>query len=427
MPAILPSVGTVYPSLAEFKLDIFERGFGPQAKFCNFRIVARESRGVVRVTTSDENHTCGSEVRQADEEAARTIMQGKVNALKAEIGGTTHQGSSRHAVVSKKRNRKNEEAEEEEYEEESTSDDEYVSKAGDDDSENEEREVVAAKIARKGKSVKRQRSSAQLKFPAANLLSQEIKALKRKGLIFLPSRNQPFDTARELLIVLYSYAQQNGFSIYRWSGPEATSNLLMVCSRRHSRYRDAPGGTCKVELTAEEDAQTGNWRLTSMTGAHNHENIVDQTQNRSLSALQQPSTSKSLVDSSSRVLSQVQLPSFSSSQISPPFQSISRLTDHQSLSTTYPPQQLIPIRHPSDLVSFLRSFSSSPSILDHTLSTLSLAGIDSLELLISILSMSEGALQNFTSFIEATVGDELQAMAKELRDDQGKTTRRDTL
>ncbi|GAA5996284.1 hypothetical protein JCM5350_005967 [Sporobolomyces pararoseus] len=272
--SIFPKVGTVYPSLSAFKLDTFERGLhhsinlttktaspnvhqhtycalkiGPNKKYCNFRAIANNVHGIIKVVDVSEEHTCSATAREANQEQARKIMISKVEKLKKQI-----QEAERGEVVNRQvkrkrleRSRADSSPEYEVAEEEDTASEDEDD--GDFDQSESEAELGSSTARRK-----RQRASnaskllAKTLFPPIKDLQVEIARLKMSGHVSLPSQDEPFNTARDLLITLHAFAQQSGFSIFRHSPLTETSKLVMVCTRRASRYLQEEHG-CSPQVS----------------------------------------------------------------------------------------------------------------------------------------------------------------------------------
>ncbi|GAA5989146.1 hypothetical protein JCM5350_005100 [Sporobolomyces pararoseus] len=302
--SVFPAVGTVYPSLLAFKLDSFERGLrnslclitqrskldcyqeiccsikvGLQRAPCAFRVVAKKIEGVVRVTQVGEDHSCLQDQRERNEEEARQIMSVRVEKVKKQLAMeevesvSIEHGTSYDELVSET---DGEAAEEEDEDDEDRED--CIQEWLEEQEEEEEEEV---EFRRKGKSNARKRANAasgqsdirkraRSMFPTKADLQVEIKTLSQKGPVSLPTSDQRFDSARDLLLQLHTFAVQNHFSIYRWSSHLLTSRLKMTFTRRTNRFKDAPGGVCRYEIHAEEIGQSGKWRLVQTVGSHNH-------------------------------------------------------------------------------------------------------------------------------------------------------------
>lgn len=92
------------------------------------------------------------------------------------------------------------------------------------------------------------------------------------GPLAFPSTTDTFPTARDLFTLLYAFASQRGFSIYRYGGTTTATSVTLLCERAHDRFRKTESGLCgwKVEV---EKAERG-WRVTrelDSIPAHNHE------------------------------------------------------------------------------------------------------------------------------------------------------------
>jgi len=79
-----------------------------------------------------------------------------------------------------------------------------------------------------------------------------------------------------------------------------------------------------------------------------------------------------------------------------------------------------PSTYSSDLLSFLRSFRSSPTNLPHLLNKLHNSGVNSLETLLEILMMEDESLENFIGMLDdQEVGIKLLEMVQEMRSENG--------
>ncbi|GAA5954053.1 hypothetical protein JCM3765_000733 [Sporobolomyces pararoseus] len=445
--SVFPSVGTVYSSLHAFKLDCFERGLhhslhlvtqrssvdhyqeiccgvkvGLDQDFCNFRVLAVNKEGVTRVTQVHEEHSCSDDLRKANEEEAKRMMGVRIEKLKELVAAEELEVSSPSGRAVYDGALKQESVEAEEDDEEEGGED-YVQEWS------EEEEELERAISRKGrrKSKKRTRAVSNLSevrkrvrtiFPTKADLQIEIQTLSRQGPVPLPTPDQRFDSARHLLVQLHTFAAQNGFTIYRWSSHLLTSQLKMTCFRRTSRYKGAPGGCCPYELRAEEIGQSGKWRFIETVGNHNHplssfnNQVTSQSSNETPAAF--PSRPSQKITSSASTPFDLHYPYPTPSL--PPTAPFSNSTSPLQTSNHHPSRS----SSPSDLISFLRSFNSSPPFLQHTLSTLSSAGIRSIDDLIAILSMSQRGMERVASKIEGDVGNELRKIAKELHEAVGR-------
>ncbi|GAA5980787.1 hypothetical protein JCM5350_003708 [Sporobolomyces pararoseus] len=252
--------------------------------------------------------------------------------------------------------------------------------------------------------------------------------MKKKGPVSLPSSSQSFDSVKDLLVLLFSHAQQQGFSIHRRSDLDDTSRLRLRCSRNRTRYEDR----CHYRLNASRDNLDGKWRLLEIVGTHNHgptrSDHPQRTRTSSSRLKAPPSSTKRRKRSISQVSQSDSGTSESSSssstsqlRTSPP---IPRIGDLSSSTSLHHPQviSILPspssASYPSNLVSFLKSFDSDPSYstLNDTLSDLRTAGVDSLEVLTMVLYLRQ---ETFGRFVNSIQGEEtrikLQKMVDELR------------
>ncbi|GAA5903986.1 uncharacterized protein JCM6883_002047 [Sporobolomyces salmoneus] len=396
--SFFPAVGTVYPSLLHFKLDILKRGLkhslnlvvttgrpgvdqdihcqlkaansddNSKTKYCDFRIIARSRNDIVKVARVDEVHTCDVEVRKANEEQARWLLEKKIGKLSKQVKEDPSTRPDSRRKQYKETVSEDEETEDEDEEKEQESD---FADGNESDSE----------------------VDTKLLFPPAKDLSSRIIEIKNAGPVSLPSTDQAFDTAREMLALLHAYAQTRNFSIYRHSERHSVSKLTMVCTRRAARYKHTAGGQCDFEIRARKGDQDGKWRVLARVGNHNHSIAASSTVSHALAPPVHASTSPPAIPSSRKQTSNdLPIPL----EVSP-------------LSTS---------DHSPELVSFLRSFDPSPSTLLETITSLSRIGITTTETLVLILSTSESTFDKVKQEVGngevveilETMRDELQAV-----------------
>ncbi|GAA5906201.1 hypothetical protein JCM8208_000661 [Rhodotorula glutinis] len=114
------------------------------------------------------------------------------------------------------------------------------------------------------------------RFPAAADVQPLINKLIENGTVDFPEYTDPkktdtFASASSLLALLYAYAQQRNFSLYRQSDAYSTTRFRLACWRSHARYTSQPGGRCRTFIIASLKDDDGRWSLDEAVLEHNHE------------------------------------------------------------------------------------------------------------------------------------------------------------
>ncbi|GAA5903982.1 uncharacterized protein JCM6883_002046 [Sporobolomyces salmoneus] len=454
---MFPAIGTVYPSVLAFKLDSHERALrhslnvttatsvpgirqetvcgirpGPaktRYNYCSCRVVAKKIDGTVRVTEVNQEHTCTEKARKENKENASLVMAVKIDKLKAQLAeeeqgfvrpdegrkeeeeeGEDVFGSSAHSESESSEEEDSEEYVEPEEQSEHSERDDRDEADGSEGSEEREDERVDEEETRQRDTtlVLDLKVRARVLFPTARDLRLEAARLNVRGPTSLPSSNQRFDTARDLLVVLYAYAQERGFALYRYSPYTQLDHLTMICNQYYCRNPSAGEARCLFKIHCKTSSRDGKWRFLKTEGSHNHRTTA--VLSADSHSRQDAASSSSALRPSSQSSTPSSLPPRSNATVKPrPSSTLSRSSSTLSRSSS------TLSRFPSDLVSFLRSFESSPSALNDTLTALDEAGVTRLDDLVLLLSMSQESLERFAGHFEAKVGLKLRIMASELR------------
>ncbi|GAA5993169.1 hypothetical protein JCM5350_005394 [Sporobolomyces pararoseus] len=436
---VLPAIGTIYSSLAAFKLDILERGERLGITYtvrlsksyllwlqcnvvlgespCGHSIQAKKlvsEGGEVKVVSTRGEHTCSQSQLEANFRNPVMLKnrEARLKAAKSEVIGTVDEVQEpemevkmedvestigRRRISAQIAARKlNTAAREEELEDEEMEEREYEVQDGN-EYEPENDEMEERQVGKSG-----QFSSTEvLRIRAAQLLERDH-LLTRLDQQFNSLNIRKVSKIQTNCCFWHAFARQEGFSLVRTSKNASQANLRASCSwNRGGNWYNR----CCFFVQAKKSSD-GLWHpISSTTLVHNHSS-KDQASATSSSAT----------------------PSISShtSAFSPhPFivQAESLSSNARPLLIPQVPLALLPVMpsssqsHPSDLINFLRSFEYSPSTIFETLSILRVAGVNSLEVLVSLLSMGETTFSRFVNSIGGEIGNRLKLMAKKMREE----------
>ncbi|GAA5824497.1 hypothetical protein JCM5353_000331 [Sporobolomyces roseus] len=259
-------------------------------------------------------------------------------------------------------------------------------------------------------------------FPSAHNVQEQVAKL-RLSTVQLPLSERIFDTARELLIILYAYSQQRNYTVRRCDPNTKTAassrTLIMECSQ--SRHKDASGKGCSFQVRAYKTADE-KWSSTTVLGFHNHDVLqIDTNQGQGNPDVKVEDTFNAAGPSQTTLgpHNPFSLPEWSSSfppqplpiVSLPPLPLLSPSNILQSSSSSTP----ISRTYPSDLVAFLRSFFPSYEPFSHLLGTLQRSGVDSLDTLIELMATESSSLEKYVQMLqEEEVGKMVVKMAQEL-------------
>jgi len=93
----------------------------------------------------------------------------------------------------------------------------------------------------------------------------------QNGTVDFPDFTDTFASASALLALLYAYAQQRHFSLYRRSDASSSSRIRLRCWRSHHRYAAQPGGCCPVSIIATLVDDVDRWSVDEAVLEHNHQ------------------------------------------------------------------------------------------------------------------------------------------------------------
>ncbi|GAA5953912.1 hypothetical protein JCM3765_000689 [Sporobolomyces pararoseus] len=431
--SILPAIDTVYTSLAAFKLDIFGRGeqhgityvtkvsksnqlwlqcnAGVGTSPCGHSIQAkeiREGRGV-KVLTIRQDHTCSrnqleanfqnpvmlknrkARLKAAKEEVPSIAEESQHEAEDVGWGTATQRVSAQIATKKLTRDElptlhEEDLSEEDEQEDE----DEYTEDDIQREYDPEDDEMKEKKVKNSGQFL----SAEVLRSRAARLLEDGTR-------IQLPQHSQGFQDPNELLVLWHAFARQEGFLLVRTSKNSARANLRAECLwNRNKDWHHR----CLFYVQAKKSFDGLWYSLSSTTLVHNHTSKAQSPH--------PPSSASTSVPSSTAAFPPhpfiVQAQSLSSNAPPPPISQAPSSLLNLTPSWSEP--------HPSDLVNFLRSFDFSPSTIFETLSILRMAGVDSLEVFVALLSMAEANFLRFVDSIGGEAGNRLKLVAKKMRE-----------
>ncbi|GAA5953965.1 hypothetical protein JCM3765_000710 [Sporobolomyces pararoseus] len=259
-------------------------------------------------------------------------------------------------------------------------------------------------------------------FPNARSVQKEIDCLIAAGSVDCPDLLETFDSARQLLVRVYAYAQQHQFRLNRESKHDELNRLEVRCTRYRPRSKKARNPSrCPCKILAYRD-EAERWRIKTIVKEHNH-----------------PTLDNSLPEKRIEVDRLVSVPRKRPGQNppSPPPPSSpspsARITptslDCNFLTPALPPRPLSiasrrqllsnSTKSTFDSTSFsslVQSFSPSPTQTSTFLATLSALGISDVETLSSILKLETTNFQRFLSGIgEKRTRDLIEEMARELK------------
>ncbi|GAA5953895.1 hypothetical protein JCM3765_000682 [Sporobolomyces pararoseus] len=431
-----PAIGTVYPSVAAFKLDILQRGdlYGVnlisksqrttnKAQFqcgvlingrrtCSCTVGATETNGIWRVNNSNSAHTCDEQARISKLENVKVSRQQKLEMAKREVEMEQRWNEIGAADIEEdisgrrlaKRAKKSTYSQEggtatkrkrERSQSETDSTGEEDSEESDDDRASESRHVQRSfrRLARNTKVPEPEKVQAKIYE-----LSETYTKLE------LPPYPQGFAQLQDLFAHWILFAHQQGFELRLRRSIADSKNVRLVCGWE---TKTPVRRQCLFSVQAQQ-ASDGCWYSvpTSSLG-HIHPlspKIVPHALPPPLSA------------SGSSPFN-----SLASTSNSPTPQSLSsRALMAPSIHSPCPLYKTFPSSgqaYPQDLINFLRSFDSSPSTLSQTLEALHRAGADSLEALVSVLLMEERFFSRFISSVRGGGGEKLAEIRSELKNE----------
>ncbi|GAA5835685.1 hypothetical protein JCM9279_004617 [Rhodotorula babjevae] len=108
------------------------------------------------------------------------------------------------------------------------------------------------------------------RFPAAADVQPVIDQLVENGTVDFPEPTDTFASASALLALLYAYAQQRSFTLYRNSDAYSPIRARLRCGRGHHRFADKPGGRCSMTLVIKRN-RLGRWFVDESQLEHSHE------------------------------------------------------------------------------------------------------------------------------------------------------------
>ncbi|GAA5911661.1 hypothetical protein JCM6882_006933 [Rhodosporidiobolus microsporus] len=292
--ARLPSVGTVFPSLASFKLTSFETavsasynllvwrspsktrsrselrcdGLGNRETYrrrhqkCSCFVAVKLSGGQCKVVEVCDQHSCGYDPSSSGAAGSRWEMERKLASLKEDLVGSDDESESASSA--------------------STEDDD-----GAPSSKADKQEPTTTKFGRSSLAVDRDTTTSntvllrsrpdhpddgraaydtlqageKTQYPSKFVLKKEIAVLVASGPLSLPPPSTLFSTAAPLMTHLYAYAQQQNFPISR----EITvRRIRFLCQNRKNGVR------CRWEKVALQDEE-GRWRLSPSMATSEHD------------------------------------------------------------------------------------------------------------------------------------------------------------
>ncbi|GAA5857322.1 hypothetical protein JCM5353_002399 [Sporobolomyces roseus] len=383
---------------------------------CTHEAVARCKEGVVIVSNIELQHTCSKRERERKSESAKIKSRERIAILESElqVGNKSEGGDTGSERKKRTTGQGQGSGEVRGCEKESLDEGSIV----EDESSSDSSSIPKKRVRYAPKSPTSEAFSKDC--PSARDVKMEIDELKSKGPVHLPSPGTPFDTLRELLIVLFAHSEQRNYSLTRREpGKRETirKTLFMHCSRRNGRFKDASdAGLCTFEIYGSK-LDDGKWRFDKVIGFHNHPVLVPSVDDDEMAPVDGQGISQAKSDPSDDKLFALPTPRGR-------FASTSTLPSLAPGSNMAPPP--LPRKAPSftstlqsspqDLISFLRAFDFPEPDLAHTLSILRLSGIDSLDTLISVLAMEEENLTKFLGMLsDETVGKKIVEMAEDLR------------
>ncbi|GAA5824494.1 hypothetical protein JCM5353_000330 [Sporobolomyces roseus] len=257
------------------------------------------------------------------------------------------------------------------------------------------------------KKLKSSSSSDQLpRFPSARHLRSEIVNLKA-NIVQLPSSTESFaEPPHRLLAVLYAYAQQNNFALWRRSKMTLKSTFHLYCSHGDAKIAGPSAELCGFSVCAKLGGN-GFWTLLPSTTQHNHQ--VESSVPRS------PATYgiAAQVDDFLHPLKNRTLPTL------PPHASTSRAlvvppSYQHLLSPRFESPAPTNVTPSSDLAALLRPFHSS---LLETLVYLHSIGVDSVETLTQLLMIEVEGFERFIGGIKIEIRKKLRTMRNDLQEE----------
>ncbi|BGP38206.1 hypothetical protein JCM10449v2_002135 [Rhodotorula kratochvilovae] len=314
--ALLPAVGTVFPSSTHLKLaaqrialaynlelkvdrsnerQLWLRCRVPAASStgtaapCTFALYAQQRSDVdlrYEVRSKMEEHSCAAEARRARTKEARVWTERKIDEYEAALAelGLVSEGKTPGTKRGK--------ATESVGDDEAGDADEVVRRAssrarrsmvfygrgadptrnkggkcGREDSEDEDYELSSEEEGQ-GRAASERFATGGL-YPQLKDFVDEVDKLAENGPIALPSSDATFPSSRALLVRLYAHARTHGFTLQRSGKNDNPRKFRIRCSLGHERHANAPGGRCGYRVVAERGAG-GRWALTTAETTHNH-------------------------------------------------------------------------------------------------------------------------------------------------------------
>ncbi|GAA5980822.1 hypothetical protein JCM5350_003719 [Sporobolomyces pararoseus] len=268
--SFLPPLGTVYPTLDHFRLDVYTRAvcshFKPQTdnrKRCESRIYCKVFKsGQARVYDRESTHTCQHIENFKDPTKQKMKMLGKKQEIEEVIirVGARFQAVSEGQGCSSSLMRLGERYETEEigkvFPREGRNSDEVTST----------RTTTSSIEPTKSGGSKFEVSEGF--FRRAVSLQRRIDELKT-SLVHLPVADEPFSTHEELLARLYAFSQQRGVLLERCTVTATSSVKELLCSHNYREYEQVAGGRCPVIYTIKQNSK-GNWSLSYPLKSHSH-------------------------------------------------------------------------------------------------------------------------------------------------------------
>ncbi|GAA5954036.1 hypothetical protein JCM3765_000729 [Sporobolomyces pararoseus] len=466
----LPPLGTTYSSFDALKLDVLERALSRNLNFrtyssqtdkhidfrcsarttedkvCHCRVYGSKQRsGFVRVTGKDEEHTCSEEKRHylpqgmLHPRAKIQDLKRKVSAREQErmklrrekeqkerrrnsheralsdeseeensvlVGKTSDRLLSTRAGKGKSRSRSEDSEEENEISSEAEEDDDELQSSVQDDSNTPSRHPnsIGTRL-----TPSLEQEEVGTIYPNARSVPKEIDCLIAAGPVDCPDLSETFDSARQLLVRLHSYAQQHQFRLNRESKHDELNRLEVRCTRYRATSKKAQNfSRCPCKILAYRD-KAEKWRIKTIVKEHNHPTLDN--------ALPEKRIEVSPLVSVPRKRARQNPPS----PPPPPSPSPSaRITptslDCNSLTPALPPRPISIASHSHPLStstkstfgstsfsSLIQSFSSCPTQTSTFLTSLSAVGISDVETLSSILKLETTNFQRFLSGFSSNV------------------------
>ncbi|GAA5839829.1 hypothetical protein JCM3766R1_004625 [Sporobolomyces carnicolor] len=270
-----------------------------------------------------------------------------------------------------------------------------------------------------------------------NHLEREVESLKRYGRVRLPAHCELFDAARDLLVVVFGWAQQLRVKLYRATRPrrddQTSRKVIFGCvdCRKHRKSTGRGRDQChRFRVKLKQSPADAKWRLVVLESRHAHAHAHAVPQPVELVArIQRDHNVSSPTPARGRCADYLErranpAPAISGrdrARCSPDDVEIQR--DSKPISedfVTYSPRTRATSLSPRhELVSFVRSFidvDDDPiSAAEDVVDNFAQHGIDRIDVLVAISSSSDRTLARVTRVMDRAAAAWLSRIVRDLR------------